>query len=332
MPRAWAAGASVAVESRDLYVATPGSPSTAPGRASGVLVHRFTQYVPGSTDRAGLTAGVAAQGRRTVHCRPTGHRSCPAADRDTIGRRDHCGPGRGDRQHRPDEADGSVIRSAPAAPGLRCHWPGRAPGPRGAGHERRVARRSGHQLLHAVAKAEPSARPRPRRFGRLDLSAPPRPGSDAAADRSAGRRTVRCRRRPAHGPDAIRLGNRGRSVDQLAATLPNAEYLPVPGDHRGALMSAEFRAAALDFLHSSQAVRPAPWHHSAGHGVVSWSLRHPRQAPEPWRAGAGSRFGVADRMRRDRRERPRRGGRSGTLKRRGRRQCPAPDALPDGLP
>lgn len=30
---------------------------------------------------------------------------------------------------------------------------------------------------------------------------------------------------------------------------------------------------------------------------------------ESWRAGAGSRFGEADRMRRDRRERPRRGAR-----------------------
>src|ERR1700733_8381135 len=44
-------------------------------------------------------------------------------------------------------------------------------------------------------------------------------------------------------------------------------------------------------------------------GSCPGPLRHPRQAPEPWRAGAGSRFGVADRMRRDRRERPRRGGR-----------------------
>jgi hypothetical protein len=35
----------------------------------------------------------------------------------------------------------------------------------------------------------------------------------------------------------------------------------------------------------------------------------PLQAPNSWRVDAGSRFGEADRMRRDRRERPRRGGR-----------------------
>jgi pimeloyl-ACP methyl ester carboxylesterase len=50
-------------------------------------------------------------------------------------------------------------------------------------------------------------------------------------------------------PTLFVSGTEDDPVDQLAATLPNAKYLPVPGDHRGALMSAEFRAAALDFLH-----------------------------------------------------------------------------------
>jgi pimeloyl-ACP methyl ester carboxylesterase len=48
-------------------------------------------------------------------------------------------------------------------------------------------------------------------------------------------------------PTLIVAGTEDDPVDQLPATLPNAKYLTVPGDHYGALMSAEFRAAALDF-------------------------------------------------------------------------------------
>ena len=40
-----------------------------------------------------------------------------------------------------------------------------------------------------------------------------------------------------------------QTLERFGRIVPNAKYLPVPGDHRGALMSAEFRAAALDFLH-----------------------------------------------------------------------------------
>ena len=59
---------------------------------------------------------------------------------------------------------------------------------------------------------------------------------------------------------------------------------------------------------------PQPKSNRPCHAAASFS-----QAPNPWRVDAGSRFGEADRMRRDRRERPRRGGRSGTIVRRGRR-------------
>ncbi|WP_348787069.1 alpha/beta fold hydrolase [Leifsonia sp. NPDC080035] len=37
-------------------------------------------------------------------------------------------------------------------------------------------------------------------------------------------------------------------LDALAARIPDAEFLRVPGDHRGALDSPEFRAAAIAFL------------------------------------------------------------------------------------
>jgi hypothetical protein len=42
-------------------------------------------------------------------------------------------------------------------------------------------------------------------------------------------------------------------LDDIAATLPDATYLTVPGDHFGALMPQEFRAAAIGFVGS---VRP----------------------------------------------------------------------------
>jgi pimeloyl-ACP methyl ester carboxylesterase len=37
-------------------------------------------------------------------------------------------------------------------------------------------------------------------------------------------------------------------LDDIAATLRDATYMTVPGDHFGALMSPEFRAAAIEFV------------------------------------------------------------------------------------
>jgi len=48
---------------------------------------------------------------------------------------------------------------------------------------------------------------------------------------------------------------------------------------------------------------------SGGHLAVSWSAPSFRQVPRSLRVAAGSRGGEADGMRRDRRERPRGGGR-----------------------
>jgi hypothetical protein len=49
-------------------------------------------------------------------------------------------------------------------------------------------------------------------------------------------------------PALVVAGSQDDRLDDVAATLPDATYLTVPGDHFGALMSPEFRAAAIGFL------------------------------------------------------------------------------------
>lgn len=49
-------------------------------------------------------------------------------------------------------------------------------------------------------------------------------------------------------PTLLVAGADDRRLDQLAATLSDAAHVVVPGDHLGALLSSEFRAAALDFI------------------------------------------------------------------------------------
>jgi pimeloyl-ACP methyl ester carboxylesterase len=49
-------------------------------------------------------------------------------------------------------------------------------------------------------------------------------------------------------PTLFVAGAEDRRLDRLAATLPEAARVVVPGDHLGALLSPEFRAAALDFI------------------------------------------------------------------------------------
>jgi pimeloyl-ACP methyl ester carboxylesterase len=49
-------------------------------------------------------------------------------------------------------------------------------------------------------------------------------------------------------PTLFVAGADDRRLDQLAATLPAAAHLVVPGDHHGALLSPDFRAAVLDFI------------------------------------------------------------------------------------
>ncbi|MEQ4209419.1 alpha/beta fold hydrolase [Actinopolymorpha sp. B9G3] len=55
---------------------------------------------------------------------------------------------------------------------------------------------------------------------------------------------------PPNIPTLIVAGAEDTQVDHIAATLPAATYVVVPGDHYRALISAEFRAAAIEFLTS----------------------------------------------------------------------------------
>jgi pimeloyl-ACP methyl ester carboxylesterase len=51
-------------------------------------------------------------------------------------------------------------------------------------------------------------------------------------------------------PTLVAIGDRdGRSdADQLAALLPNARFVRVPGDHGSALTAPELASAFVDFL------------------------------------------------------------------------------------
>ena len=213
-----------------------------PGERPVLLVHGFTSSAQ----------ALAAQGRGTVAVDLPGHGSCPAADRDAISVSaiiaglvaaiDSTGQ---------DEAD--VVGYSL---GARLAWPLAATGRvgrlvlEGLGTNDAWLADMDIELLRAVAKGEAEA-PDPELAELAAWISQPHLDRDQMLllmealaaepfDASADLPMV---------PTLFVSGTEDDPVDQLAATLPNAKYLPVPGDHRGALMSAEFRAAALDFLH-----------------------------------------------------------------------------------
>jgi pimeloyl-ACP methyl ester carboxylesterase len=49
-------------------------------------------------------------------------------------------------------------------------------------------------------------------------------------------------------PTLLVAGAEDRRLDRLATLLPAAAHVVVPGDHLGALLSPEFRAAVLGFI------------------------------------------------------------------------------------
>lgn len=49
-------------------------------------------------------------------------------------------------------------------------------------------------------------------------------------------------------PTLLVAGADDRRLDQLAATLPAAAHVVVPGDHLGALLSPDFRTTVLEFI------------------------------------------------------------------------------------
>jgi pimeloyl-ACP methyl ester carboxylesterase len=221
-----------------------------PGERPVLLVHGFTRSAQLDWIDPGWPPALAAQGRGAIAVDLPGHGSCPATDRDAISVStviagmvaaiDSTGQ---------DEADvvgyslGARLAWTLAATGRvgRLVLGGLSPTDPMVGVD--------IELLRAVAQGEAAA-PDPE-LGRLATWIS-QPGLDRdqtllliealvadAFDPGVDLPTV---------PTLIVAGTEDDPVDQLTATLPNAKYLTVPGDHFGALMSAEFRAAALDFL------------------------------------------------------------------------------------
>jgi len=222
-----------------------------PGERPVLLVHGFTSSAQIDWIEPGWPQALAAQGRGTVAVDLPGHGSCPAADRDAISVSaiiaglvaaiDSTGQ---------DEAD--VVGYSL---GARLAWPLAATGRvgrlvlEGLGTNDAWLADMDIELLRAVAKGEAEA-PDPDLAELAAWISQPHLDRDQMLllmealaaepfDPGADQPTV---------PTLFVSGTEDDPVDQLAATLPNAKYLPVPGDHRGALMSAEFRAAALGFL------------------------------------------------------------------------------------
>jgi len=222
-----------------------------PGERPVLLVHGFTSSAQIDWIEPGWPQALAAQGRGTVAVDLPGHGSCPAADRDAISVSaiiaglvaaiDSTGQ---------DEAD--VVGYSL---GARLAWPLAATGRvgrlvlEGLGTNDAWLADMDIELLRAVAKGEAEA-PDPDLAELAAWISQPHLDRDQMLllmealaaepfDPGAGLPTV---------PTLFVSGTEDDPVGQLAATLPNARYLPVPGDHRGALMSAEFRAAALGFL------------------------------------------------------------------------------------
>jgi pimeloyl-ACP methyl ester carboxylesterase len=222
-----------------------------PGERPVLLVHGFTSSAQIDWIEPGWPQALAAQGRGTVAVDLPGHGSCPAADRDAISvsaiiaglvaaidstgqdEADVVGYSLGARLAWPLAATGRVRRLVLEALGTSDAW----------------LADMDIELLRAVAKGE-AATPDPELAELIAWISQPHLDRDQMLllmealaaepfDAGADLPTV---------PTLFVSGTEDDPVDQLAATLPNARYLSVPGDHRGALMSAEFRAAALDFL------------------------------------------------------------------------------------
>jgi pimeloyl-ACP methyl ester carboxylesterase len=221
-----------------------------PGERPVLLVHGFTRSAQLDWIDPGWPQALAAQGRGTIAVDLPGHGSCPVADRDAISVSaivagmvaviDSTG------QEQVDVIGYSL--------GARLAWTLASTGRVG----RLVLGGKGPndpmvgvdvELLGTVARGEVVATDP--NVGRL-ASWISQPGLDQdqtllliealvadAFDPSVDIPTV---------PTLVVAGTEDYPVDDLAAAFPYAKCVAVPGDHFAALMSAEFRAVALDFL------------------------------------------------------------------------------------
>jgi hypothetical protein len=96
-------------------------------------------------------------------------------------------------------------------------------------------------------------------------------------------------------------------VAKLHASLPNARELDELTDQYWQAAEDDMWSSKLDAYLHEQVRQLAPQARVLSRRVLVCAVL--LTGAEPVRAGAGSRFGAADRMRRDRKERPRRGGR-----------------------
>ncbi len=222
-----------------------------PGERPVLLVHGFTSSAQIDWIEPGWPQALAAQGRGAVAVDLPGHGSCPAADRDEIAV-SAIVAGLVDVIDRTGQDEADVVGHSL---GARLAWPLAATGRVG----RLVLEGLGTtdplagvdiELLRAVANGQAES-PDPDLAEFASWISQPHLDRDqmllliealAAEPFDAGSDLPTV-------PTLFVAGPEDDPVDQLAATLPNARYLVVPGDHRGALMSTEFRAAALDFLH-----------------------------------------------------------------------------------
>lgn len=221
-----------------------------PGERPVLLIHGFTRSARLDWIDPGWPSALAARGRGTIAVDLPGHGSCPAADRDAISVSaivaGMVAAIDGTGQEQADVIGYSL--------GARLAWTLAATGRVG----RLVLGGKGPtdpmvgvdvELLGAIARGEVVA-PDPK-LGRL-ASWICQPGLDRdqtllliealvtdAFDPSVDIPTV---------PTLVVAGTEDHPVDELAAALPDAKCVAVPGDHFGALMSPEFRTAALDFL------------------------------------------------------------------------------------
>lgn len=221
-----------------------------PGERPVLLVHGFTRSAQLDWIGPGWPRSLAARGLGTIAVDLPGHGSCPAVDRDAVSvgaivdAMVEAIDGTG--QERADVIGYSL--------GARLGWNLAGTGRVG----RLVLGGKGPtdpmvgvdvELLGAVVRGEMET-PDPR-LGRL-ASWICQPGLDSdqmlllvealvadAFDPKIDIPTV---------PTLVVAGTEDYPVDDLAAAFPHAKCVAVPGDHFGALMSGEFRTAALDFI------------------------------------------------------------------------------------
>ena len=223
---------------------------TFPGRRPVLLIHGFTRSAELDWIEPGWPTALAAQGRGTIAVDLPGHGSCPPADSNAV-------------------SVNAIIAAMVAAIdstgqeladvigyslGARLAWPLAATG--------RVGRLVlgglsptdpiagvDIELVGAVARGDAET-PDPKISGLATWVSLPWLERDQTLLllKALGAEPFDPSVDIPRTPTLVVAGAEDDSCEDIAATLPDATYLTVPGDHYGALMSPEFRGAAIDFV------------------------------------------------------------------------------------